>query len=133
MISQFALNKALLDKLVSITGLSIAVSGSQFTPDPSTDYLAEKEIPTSVIGKVGTGSDVQRGMYQVTVCTPIAKKKFYHIGLVDSIAPNFTRGISAGIEHDGQLVSISTVTPSGMYSDDTHLKTALTIDYTVIA
>jgi len=133
MINQFALNKALLDKLKSITGLTIAVNGSKFTPEVDQDYIAEKEVPTSIEGKVGSGSDVQRGFYQVTICTPLVKRRFYNLDIVDSVMSHFTRGTSAGIEFNGQKVSISTIQPSGIYNDETHLKTALTIRYTVIA
>lgn len=133
MINQFALNKALLDKLDSITGKRIAVAGSEFKPSSSDDYIAEKEVPTSTEIPLGIGKETQRGFYQVTICTPIAKKKFYHLSLVDTLRPKFERGLSAGIEFNNQPVSISTISPSGMYSDDTHLKTALTISYTVIA
>ena len=133
MINQFNLNKALLDKLVSIATDTIAVQGSDFEPNASQDYIAEKEVPTVVDTPLGNGTDRQQGFYQVTICTPIDKKKFYHLGKVDSIVPQITKGFSAGIEFDGQRVSILKVTPSGIYSDDTHLKTALTIAYTVIA
>lgn len=133
MISQFHLNKALATKLASITALPIAHNGSEFTPQPEQDYIAEKEVPTNTEIVLGTGTDTQRGFYQVTVCTPIAKKKFYHLALVDSIKSQWTKGLAAGIESNGQKVSISAALPSGMYKDDTHLKTALTINYTVIA
>ena len=133
MISQFHLKKALATKLASITALPIAYSGSEFTPQPGQDYIAEKEVPTNTEIVLGVGTDTQRGFYQVTICTPIAKKKFYHLALVDSIKSQWTKGLTAGIESDGQKVSISTVSPSGMYKDDTHLKTALTINYTVSA
>jgi len=133
MINQFALNKAFLEKLKSITNLPIAVSGSQFTPKVDQDYIAEKEVPTSVEGKVGNGSDVQRGFYQVTICTELRRRRLHNLEIVDSIMSHFTRGTSAGIEFNGQKVSISTIQPSGIYNDETHLKTALTIRYTVIA
>lgn len=133
MISQFALNKALLDKLNSITVLDIAAQGSAFTPSPGDDYIAEKEVPTNTEITLGIGKDTQRGFYQITIATPIAKKKFYHLQKIDELMPLIGKGLAAGVEFNGQKVSISTITPSGMYSDDTHLKTALTIAYTVIA
>ena len=133
MINQFALNKSLLDRLNENTNLAIAVQGSKYVPNISDSYIAEKEVPTNSKGKLGQGSTVQKGFYQVTVCTPISLGKFYHLNEVNKIHPIFPNGVQAGIEFDGQIVSISNVTPSGMYSDDTHLKTALTINYTVIA
>ncbi len=133
MINQFALNKALLDKLDDITELEIAVDGNNFKPEVDQDYIAEKEVPTSNSIPLGAGKEVQRGFYQVNICTPLTKKKFYNLALVDQIRPQFERGLSAGIEFNGQKVSIQTIDASGMYNDDTHLKTALTINYTVIA
>ena len=133
MINQFALNKALADKLSAITSLDIAWNGNKFTPSVDQDYIAEKEVPTGNEIPLGIGKETQRGFYQVTVCTPLTKKKFYHMALVDQIRPQFERGLSAGIEFNGQKVSIQSIGTSGMYSDDTHLKTALTINYTVIA
>lgn len=133
MINQFALNKAFIDKLESITSLPIAYNGSSFTPQASQDYIAEKEVPTSNDIPLGIGKETQRGFYQVTVCTPLNKLKFYHLNLVDQVRPQFERGLSAGIEFNGQKASIQNIGTSGMYSDDTHLKTALTINYTVIA
>ena len=133
MINQFALNKALLDKLVAIASDDIFVQGVGNEPDPSQDYIAEKEVPTDNIIPLGKGKETQLGFYQVTVCTPIANNKFYHLNKVDSLRPQFERGLSAGIEFNGQKVSIRNIGVSGVYSDDTHLKTALTINYTVIA
>lgn len=133
MINQFNLNKALLDKLESIVADNIAVHGSGFELKVSQDYIAEKEVPTMVDTPLGKGTDRQQGFYQVTICTPIDNKKFYHLGKVDDITVEIKKGFSSGIEFDGQKVSILKTTPSGMYSDDTHLKTALTIAYTVIA
>lgn len=133
MINQFNLNKALLDKLESIVTDKIAVHGSDFEPKASQDYIAEKEVPTVVDTPLGKGTDRQQGFYQVTICTPIAKKKFYHLGKVDAIMQQITKGYSGRIAFYDTYVSILKTTPSGMYSDDTHLKTALTIAYTVIA
>lgn len=133
MINQFALNKAFIDKLESITSLPIAYNGSSFTPQASQDYIAEKEVPTAVNGRLNSNLTDQRGFFQLTVCTPLSKHKFYNLLKVDEVISEFTIGVTAGIEFNGQKVSISTVTPSGVYSDDTHLKTALTINYTVIA
>lgn len=133
MISQFKLNKALLDKLESITGIHVAIHGENFEPKASQDYIAEKEVPTVVDTPLGKGTDRQQGFYQVTICTPIANNKFYHLRIVDSIIPEITKGYSGRIAFYDTHVSIHKVTPSGMYSDDTHLKTALTIAYTVIA
>ena len=133
MINQYKLNKALSDKLRSVVGDEIALQGENYEPNPDESYFAEKEVPTSVTTPLGCGTDRQQGFYQVTVCTPINKMKFTHAQLVDSVMPAFSKGFSAGIEYDGQRVSIYKVTPSGMYSDSTHLKTALTINYTVIA
>ena len=133
MINQFALNKALLNKLNAVTNLDIAVHGSPFKPAPTEDYVAEKEVPTSVDITLGKGKDVQRGFYQLTVATPIASRKFYHLDKVNETMDIFSKGLSGSVEFDNQIVSIGAITPSGMYSDDTHLKTAITIGYTVIA
>lgn len=133
MISQYNLNKALLDKLASIVTDPIAVQGRDFKPKVSQDYIAEKEVPTVVDTPLGNGTDRQQGFYQVTICTPIDENKFYHLGKVDSIMQQITKGYSGRIAFYDTYVSIHKVTPSGIYSDDTHLKTALTIAYTVIA
>lgn len=133
MINQYKLNKAFSNKLREVAGYEIAVQGENYEPNPSESYFAEKEVPTSVSTPLGCGTDRQQGFYQVTVCTPINEMKFVHAKLVDTVMLIFGKGFSAGIEYDGQRVSIHKVTPSGMYSDSTHLKTALTINYTVIA
>ena len=136
MINQFALNKALLDKLVSISnfdGFVLARAGTKFTPEVDQDYIAEKEVPTNNELPIGKGKETQRGFYQVTICTPYSKGRFYHLEKVDALRPQFEKGMNAGITFASQKVSISTIDPSGMYTDDTHLKTALTINYTVIA
>ena len=133
MINQFNLNTALINKLKDIVADTIAANGNEFEPSPSQDYIAEKEVPTVVDTPLGKGTDRQQGFYQVTICTPIANNKFYHLGIVDSIMPEIAKGYSGRIAFYDTYVSIHKVTPSGMYSDDTHLKTALTIAYTVIA
>lgn len=132
MINQYKLNIALLDKLRAIVGDNIAVQGEGFTPNPDEEYIAEKEVPTIVETPLGKGTDRQQGFYQVTICTPIKNGKFSNLQRVDEIMPLITKGLS-DIEYQGQKLSILKTTPSGIYSDDTHLKTALTINYTVIA
>jgi hypothetical protein len=133
MISQFSLSAAFYNHLNASTVIDIARDGEKFTPSPSGEYLMEKLVPTNELGRLGAGTDVQKGFYQVTVCTPISKGNLYNNSIVDIVRPLFPNGTQAAITHSGQQVSLSKFTPSGMYKDDTHLKTALTIAYTVIA
>lgn len=135
MINQFALSKALLDRLELNTAIKVIKQGEKIQKDPGTDYLEEKEVPTSTEIPLGKGATRQQGFYQILVETPIEKGKWYNLNLVNEIMPIYPSGLSAGIEFDGQKVSIHTVTPSGIFTGEsmTHLITALTINYTVIA
>ena len=136
MINQFALNKALLDRLEANTTTPISIGYMSKEREVDKDYLREKLVIADSKGHLGQGSTVQRGFYQVTVLTPKSKGKWYHLNLVTAITLIFPNGVAAGIEFDGQLVSISNVTPSSIYISDidsSHLSTAITIRYTVIA
>lgn len=132
MISQKQLSKALLDRLAEITNIHIAIDGEKFDPEINQDYLEEKEVPTSNTLPLGDGLETQRGFYQVNVCTPFSKGKFYHADIVDGVRLNFGRGARVAA-NEYVYVTVNTIGVSGMYSDETHLKTALTINYTVIA
>lgn len=133
MINQYDLNKAFMDKIRTVTNKTIVLDGKNYQPDPSDAYVEEKTVPTSVTQPLGLGADTQRGFYQITVCTPIANGKLFNLSIVDPIIAEFPKGLASGVTYNDQKVFIQTVTPSGLYSDDTHLKTAITINYTVIA
>ena len=126
------INEALVNKLFNITSLDIAYYGSQFTPIPSGDYI--KETPAITDNEVSLSGDTEtyRGIYTLVVCTPKSKPKFYNGDIIDSIKNTFGRGLDGNIESNGQKVSIYKATVGSMFQDDTHIKTPITIDYTVI-
>lgn len=126
------INAALVQKLASVTTLDIAFYGSQFTPKPDDDYIKETSAITDNEVALSGGTEVYRGIYTLVVCTPKAKGKFYNGDKVDEIKNTFGRGLDGNIESNGQKVSIYKSTVGGMFQDDTHIKTPITIDYTVI-
>lgn len=126
------INAALVQKLASVTSLDIAFYGSQFTPKPDEDYIKETSAITDNEVALSGGTEAYRGIYTLVVCTPKAKGKFYNGAKVDEIKNTFGRGLDGNIESNGQKVSIYKSTVGGMLEDDTHIKSAITIDYTVI-
>lgn len=133
MISLFSLSVALYNHLRANTAMDIARDGEPFTPSPNGEYLMEKVVPTETVERVGQGPQIRRGFYQVIICTPISKGNLYNNSIADTIQPIYLKGTASGIEHNGQKVAISSISSGNMYSDSTHLKTPLTIAYTVIA
>ena len=126
------INAALVQKLNAVTSLDIAFYGSQFTPSPNEDYI--KETPAITDNEVALSGDTETytGIYTLVVCTPKADGKFYNGAKVDAIKNTFGRGLDGNIESNGQKVSIYKATVGSMFQDDTHIKTPITIDYTVI-
>jgi len=123
---------ALVQKLVSVTSLDVAFYGKGFTPSPDKDYI--KETDAIIDNEVAISGDTETytGIYTLVVCTPKAKGKFYNGAKVDAIKNTFGRGLEGNIESNGQKVSIYKATVGSMFQDDTHIKTPITIDYTVI-
>jgi len=126
------INAALVRKLNAVTSLNIAFYGSQFTPSPSEDYIKETPAITDNEVALSGGTETYTGIYTLVVCTPKAKGKFYNGTKVDAIKNTFGRGLDGNIESNGQKVSIYKATVGSMFQDDTHIKTPITIDYTVI-
>ena len=133
MISDYKVAKAFRDKLGAITTLPIQTQGASYTPSPDVDYIREKVVAggTSILVG-GNSTDTQRGFYQLDVCTVINKGKWFNLSIIDELKASFTKGLTAGVEFDGQLVSIQNVDTSPMRKDDTHIMYSLTIYYTVV-
>ena len=126
------INAALVQKLVSVTSLDVAFYGSQFTPAPNSDYIKETPAITDNEVALSGSTEAYRGIYTLVVCTPKAKGKFYNGAKVDEVKNTFGRGLDGNVESNGQKVSIYKAQVGSMFQDDTHIKTPITIDYTVV-
>lgn len=133
MIDKFALAKALYDTLNAGTALPIATQGASFAPTPTETYLKEHVMfGDTAINVGGVGSDNMRGIYQIDVCTPISQGKWANLKTCDTLAELFGKGLSAGIAHSGQPVSIQQIDISSMRKDDTHIIHSLSVVFRVV-
>lgn len=141
MINQQSLNQVLIHKFIEVVdalndeGIEITEKLHPVITDlsPTKSYLIEKEVPTNTVGRVDGSVDTQRGFYQIIVATPFSISAYEHRAIVDKVRVFYPVGTLSTTKPNNQPVSISTVAASGIYATDEHLKTALTINYTVIA
>lgn len=133
MINKFSVAKALYDFLNANTSLTIAVQGVDFTPEPDEFYLREMVLYGDTnINVGGVGSDNMRGIYQIDVCTPISQGKWNNLNICNTISALFTNGLSAGISHNSQPISIQQVDLSQMRKDETHIIHSLSVTFRVV-
>lgn len=131
-VNEFAIHKALYDYLDANAALTVKSSLQDYSAQTE-DFIKASKVPTTTETPIGSGSDVQRGFFDLQVNTKASNSEFSHHANVDGLIGIFTKGIADGIAAMGQKVSISTITPSSTQQIDGWFKTNLTIDYTVVA
>jgi len=137
MISNFNIAKALFDKAKAIStanGYTFIPEMSEYTSDPEQVYIKEHALFGSnrSFGLADDSPDTQRGIYQLTVCTPKSHEGGKWAGL--TTASIYQAGFAKGTEltHGGQMLRIATSETNILDSDDTHFFLAISIRYTVI-
>lgn len=137
MINEFNLAKALKDRLtIAGTALSVDVKSTTDGYDPATNESLFVEHlmngNNTPIGLQNATKDLQYGIYQVNVKTPISgNNKWSCLKLRDDLASYFPRGLT--LESGGQSVLIRFVDSSDIMPDDTHFNIYLSINYSIIA
>lgn len=131
MVNDFSTQKALQDKLVAGTSIKVVRNGEAYEPKATDTYIEQKRVGDKTSINL-SGSDVQRGIYQINVCAPINEGELSLLNKAVAIKQLFGKGISAGIAHNGQKVSIQNIDVAGLIKTDTHYKQPLSVYYTVI-
>lgn len=134
MIKQFNVEKALRDYLKSIATLSVYGWDDDYSPQATDSYILEKPMLGNVSITLSPGdSENANGLYQIDVYTPLASKsKWYGLQLRDDLKAQFTKGLTAGIEQDGQKVIVNNVNTPPMRVNDTHRVHTLDVNFRCI-
>ena len=137
MISKFDLAKALYDNAKTISdanGFTLIADGEKYETDPKVGYVREFTLfgDDEPIGISDDSSDIQRGIYQLTIYTPKVQEGGKWKGLKD--AETYQAGFARGLQltYNGQTVRIRNSSVAPTRSDDTHFMTVLSVRYSVI-
>ena len=137
MINEYAVDKALLNvarQIETDTDFVVAIDGGNYEAAVDETYFKEKVIRAVYDRPISQkSSERQQGIYQLIVCTPISKRKLYHQQQVDLLKPYFPIGLQAGIEFNGQKISVTRTEQSSMFYNEqnTHMQTAFQVRYNV--
>lgn len=137
MINKFSIAKALRDQaatIATINSFTLVGNGEGFTPDVNQTYIQEITLygDDNTIGVADDSSDIQIGVYQMSVYTPKSEDGAKWAGL--QIINIFQIGFPKGLEltFDNQTVRVRNASLSSMMQDDTHLIHHLSIVFSVI-
>jgi hypothetical protein len=135
MINEFNLAKALRDKaqeIATANSYTLVANGEGFAPEVGETYIEEIVLygNNDTIGMPNDSSDIQIGIYQININTPINESKWAGLAIVNVINPEFPKGLK--LTFGGQLVVIKTTTLEPMQKNDTHLIHILSISFSVI-
>ena len=137
MISKHDLAKALLNKareIATANSYVLVPDGSKYEPDQNTTYIQEFVIygDDNARGIEDSSSDLQFGIYQISVNTPKALSGAKWLGL--KIADIFQTGFARGTELtcNSQTVRTKNSSIQPMETDDTHETHILSVTYSVV-
>lgn len=141
MISNFDLAKALRDYLKTLVSLDVinATESAGYTPSPSASYIQEKVMLGNKNISLSPGdSENANGIYQIDLYAALGdntlKNRFAALDYIDTLKANFTKGLTAGIAHNGQKVIVNEVNtpPERMNEANTHRIHTLDVNFRVI-
>lgn len=137
MINKFDLAKALYDNAKAVSdanGYTLVADGQEYETSPDIAYVREYALfgDDDPIGISDNSSDIQFGIYQLTICTPKIQEgsKWVGLNMVGIYESGFQRGTV--LTYNGQSVRIRNSSVAPLPSDETHLIRALSIQYSVI-
>jgi hypothetical protein len=137
MINKFSLAKSLYDqaKLISNSNsLNLVADGEEYTTTPNEEYIEDHVLfgKDDSVGISDASSDIQLGVYQLTINTPKAEEGAKWRGL--QIANIYQEGFPKGLEltHDNQAARIRNTSIVPLGQNDTHLVFVLSVQYSVI-
>lgn len=134
-ISKFNLAKALRNeaKIVSdANSFTLVANGEGFTPDVNETFIEEIVLfgDDNSVGLGDVSSDVQFGIYQLSVNSPIGQTKWAGLQIIDILSAHFVRGLKPSFGGQQAVVTIASVAP--MMKSDTHLIFHLSVTFSVI-
>lgn len=135
MINKFNLAKALRNEAKIVTdanSFKLVANGEGFTPDVNQTFIEEIVLfgDDNSVGLGDASSDVQFGIYQLSVHSPINKTKWDGLQIIDILSAHFVRGLKPSF--GGQKAVITTASVAPMMKDDTHLIFHLSVTFSVI-
>ena len=138
MISKFDLAQSLLDKAVSVSSdnnYTLIPFGEKYEPSASETYVTEYVIygDDNSLGYSVESSDIQFGIYQLTIYTPKTEKGYQWKGLamVDVYSREFSQGLHLASKQ-GQQIEIIKASTSAPNLSKTHMAHVLSIRFNVI-
>jgi len=141
MISKFDLAKGLRDqaKIVTDANSLILVSDAKtedekiFIADVNNSHVVESVLygDDSSIGLAGSSSDIQIGIYQLSVYSPKIDPKWTGLRIVDLLQTHFVRTLEPTFNGQKSVIVDSSIGP--MMNDDSHFVHHLSIRFSVIA
>lgn len=144
MISNFKIAKALRDRakvVADANSYPLVTNGQNYQNDADGLYIEESVLfgDDNSIGISDNSSNIQIGIYQLSVNIPKNKTKWTGLEVIDVLKASFTKGLE--LTHDGQTLRIKnllvspisrTAAPASMFDSETHYVYNLSIEYSVI-
>lgn len=135
MISKFNLAKALRNEakiVADANSITLVGNGEGFSPDVNQTFVEEIVLfgDDSSVGLGDESSDLQFGIYQLSVHSPINQTKWAGLQIIDILSAHFVRGLKPIFGGQQAVVTIASVAP--MMKSETHLVFHLSITFSVI-
>lgn len=134
-ISKFNLAKALRNEAKIVTdanNLTLVGNGEGFSPDVNEPHVEEIVMfgDDNSVGLGDVSSDVQFGIYQLSVHSPISQTKWAGLQIIDILSAHFVRGLKPSF--NGQQAVVTTASVAPMMKNSTHLIFHLSVTFSVI-
>lgn len=135
MISKFDLAKALRDQatiVATANSYTLVGNGEGFEPDVNASHIEEIVLynDDESIGLANNSSDIQLGVYQLSVHSPKTQTKWIGLQIIDVLSTHFVMGLKPSF--NGQQVVIKKASLSPMMQNNTHIIHHLSITFSVI-
>lgn len=135
MIKKFDLAKALrnqADIVATANSYVLVANGEGFEPDINNSHIEEIVLfgDDNSVGLSDLSSNIQFGIYQLSVHSPKHKTKWAGLKIIDVLQASFVKGLE--LTFDGQMVRIKTTSLAPMMQNDTHLIFHLSITFSII-
>ena len=135
MINKFDIAKALKDQasIIATANSYILISTSEPNPgDVNGAYIAEFTLfgDDNPLGIADTSSDMQLGIYQLSVHEPKTSSKWAALAKIGILQTGFARGLQ--MTYNSQMVRTKNSTISQLQQNNTHFIYHLSIGFSVI-
>jgi len=135
MINVFDLAKALRNEAKIVTdanSFTLVGNGEGFEPDVNQSHIEEIVLygDDDSVGLGNDSSDIQIGIYQLSVHSPKNDTKWAGLKIVGVLKDHFVRGLKPIF--NSQMVVIETSSLAPMMQNDTHIIHHLSIEFSVI-